>query len=505
MPPLPVVRPRVRVRAGSSSVPATLPAEGEPRPGPWHLHISGGWLPANVGDTWNWWQRGYDVLPPFTRSAIVEACVSAYAQTIAMCPGSHWIANGKGGRERVTTSALSRVLRRPNSYQSMSDFLLNAVRDLYLTGNAFALALRNDRYEVSQLHLMQSRQCSGRVSVEGEVFYNLAGNEIIEKLLQGESLIVPQRDVLHIRLHTPRHPLKGESPLMAVALDLAAGDAMLAQQIAFYSNMARPSMILTTDLVLDKDQTQALRERWNEQSRGLNAGGTPILTAGLKPHTLSATADDSQLADILKMTEQHIALAFRVPLQILGLGGSPFGSTELLMQNWIATGLGFALNHVEEAFGKLFQLKGLPDEYLELDTGVLLRSAFKERVEAFARGVQTGIFAPNDARNEFEYNSVEYGDEPRVQQQVVPLSAAGAIPKNPGPPGAPGAPPTPFGQPQPGQQPGQQPPPFGQQQQQPQQLPPSFKDQRDAERTRTRAVRELFAIAERFDRQRAAS
>src|SRR4051812_30827153 len=88
--------------------------EGQYRPGPWYLPVTGGWLPAGVGDYINWWQLGYDPVGGSGRSAIVEACVSAYAQTTAMCPGDHWRMNDKGGRSRVTNSALSRVLRRPN-------------------------------------------------------------------------------------------------------------------------------------------------------------------------------------------------------------------------------------------------------------------------------------------------------------------------------------------------------------------------------------------------------
>ena len=41
---------------------------------------------------------------------------------------------------------------------------------------------------------------------------------------------------------------------------------------------------------------------------------------------------------MMKLTDQHVALAFRVPLQILGIGGTPYASTELLMQCWIASG-----------------------------------------------------------------------------------------------------------------------------------------------------------------------
>ena len=114
------------------------------------------------------------------------------------------------------------------------------------------------------------------------------------------------------------------------------------------------------------------------------------------------------------------------------------------MQSWIASGLGFALNHLEEAIGQLFELKGQPDEYVEFDTAALLRSAMKDRMEALTKAVQGGIYAPNEARAQEGLDEVEFGDEPRVQQQVVPLSAAGKIPGPPAPSAAPPAPTIPL-------------------------------------------------------------
>jgi HK97 family phage portal protein len=381
--------------------------------------LSDGWLPP--GSAWNWWQTGGKLQPYSSASAMVEACVGAYSQTVAMCPGDHWRITPNGGRERVSNSALSRILRKPNEYQSISDFLLNLTRSLYDDGNAYALALRNDRYEIAELHLMRPRSCFARVAEGGEVFYALGGNEIIDRRIGGLAA-VPARDVLHVRLHTPRDPLRGESPIVAAALNVAAGNAALQQQLAFFLNQARPSMMLSTDQVLTLDQVRALRAAWDEQTKGVNAGGTPILSAGLKPHTASTTADDAQLVETLKMSDQNVALAFRVPLQVLGLGGTTYASTELMMQSWIASGLGFALNHIEEAFGRLFQLRGVPDEYVEFDTNALLRSSFKERVDALSSGTHR-VYTINEARAIEGLPAVEGGDEVRVQQQDVPLTA----------------------------------------------------------------------------------
>jgi HK97 family phage portal protein len=431
-------------------------AEGEYRGGPYYLPFTGGWLSADVGQYWNWWQLGYDPVGSANQHAMVEACVSAYAQTVAMCAGDHWILTGKGGRERVETSALSRILRHPNSYQSMADFMLNLTRGLYLDGNAYALAIRNDRFEISELHLMDPYRSYPRVAPTGDIFYELSGNEIIDNLFDFQHLLVPQRDVLHVRLHNGRKkpfPIRGESPLAAALSDIAMGDAILQQQIKYYINQARPSAVLTTDLNLDKETVQALRDRWNEQVKSIDcgAGGTPILTNGLKVQTWAGSGGgkDAQIADMMKLSNDRIAMAFRVPQQILGISGGSATNTEALMQLWIATGLGFALNQIEEAFGVTFNLWGQPDEYVEFSTDALLRSAFKDRIEGLSKGVLGGIFSSNEARNKEGYDAVPFGDEPRVQQQVVPLSAAagipapgkipGKIPPAPGPEAAPPA------------------------------------------------------------------
>jgi HK97 family phage portal protein len=435
----------IAARIGQTFSAVVKAVEGAWRPGPYYLPVTHGWLPD--GSALNWWQQGHMPLLAGARLAIVEACISAYSQTVAMCPGDHWRSNDKGGRDRVTTTSLSRILRQPNDYQSISDFLLNAVRQLYYEGNAYALCLRNARYEITELHLMDNRYCRALIDGSGEVHYALGGNWIVQNRY-GPLSTVPARDVLHIKLHCDqlRNPLRGESPLVSAYLDTLTGQSIRAQQFTFYQNQAKPSFVLSTDLSLEKDQTSALRDRWNEQTTGENVGGTPILSSGLKPLQIpTMNFRDAQLAEVLKLSDQDIAMAFRVPPQVVGLPAphATHGGTEAMMQAWVASGLGFCLNHVEEAFGLTFGLSGWPDDYVEFDTKALLRSAFKDRIEGLARAVQGGIYSPNEARNAEDLDSVKFGDEPRVQQQVVPLSAAGEIPAAPAPhaPPAPTAPP----------------------------------------------------------------
>jgi len=399
-------------------------AEGEYRPGPYL--IDGGWLSASAGKLMNWWQAGYSPEAGGTGGAMVEACVGAYAQTVAMCPGSHKRATGDGGSEVITTSDLAHILKRPNDYESMSDFLLNLTDRTYRAGEGYGLAIRQgDR--IVEIHRM--RNGYPVVGEDGSIFYLLSGNEVVERRFD-LSHPIPARDVLHVRLRTPMHPLRGVSPILAVALDLQLSGAALSQQIAFYLNEARPSFMLATDQALNAEQTRDLRARWDEQTKGEKAGGTPILTWGVKPIPVGSAAKDSMLAEMLKLSDQNVALAFRMPLQILGIGGTPFASTESLMSAWKSTGLGFALNHIEEAFGLLFGLKGLPDEYLEFDTDALLRSSFKEMVDALTAGTDK-VFTRNEARRRVGLGRKDGGDDLFTQMQDIPI---GKKPVEPTPP-----------------------------------------------------------------------
>jgi hypothetical protein len=106
------------------------------------------------------------------------------------------------------------------------------------------------------------------------------------------------------------------------------------------------------------------------------------------------------------------------------------------MNYWLSNGLGYLLDHIEVAIDQFFMLPG--DQYVEYDTDALLRTDFRTRIEALARGVQTAIFSPNEARRREGLPSVENGDEPRVQQQQVGLSWGGFEfqPPKPTPPSA---------------------------------------------------------------------
>jgi HK97 family phage portal protein len=425
--------------------------EGGRLPGPLApvTYAEQGWIPTSW--PWNYWQLGYNAIsaPP---CSIVDACVSAYVRAVAQLPGYHRIEASDGEVENVTTSALSRILRYPNTYQTDSDFLTNGIRSLLYDGNWYSLALRNARQEVAELHWLNPRSVNVHdVHVEGqevdEIFYSIStdgGNALLNARdlveAQGNMLVIPARDILHVKLGMNRsrgNPLIGESPLAALVFDLANRGAMSASMAQFFNNSSRPSgVLLMDDKTITRDQAEELRKRWEEQTTGSRAGGTPILTHGIKWQQTGISNLDSQAIDALKLSDKQVCAAFGVPGVLVGIDdGKTFATTEALMLYWKANGLGYYLNHIERQIDQFFGLPGPSGgEWTEYDVEALLRTELVTRIDAYVRGVQGGIFSPNEARAKEGYGAVDAGDEPRVQQQVVPLSFALEPPAPPMPP-----------------------------------------------------------------------
>lgn len=416
--------------------------EGNWHQGPYHIiGPNGGALPYTTVP-WNFWQC--DIDPSCDPGcSVVEACVWAYIRAIAQLPGYHKRELDNGGIETVTTSALSRLLRYPNSYQTSSDFLTHVVRSLLYTGNSYSLAVRNQRNEVVELHWLPPTQSFvTEVMIEGqemrEVFYSIGENPLLNyrEITSFRGFFIPARDVLHIKLATPRHPLIGQTWLSSLAIDLDNRTMTSGSINRFLKNASRPSGVLKTQMQLTAAQVTDLRARWNEQASGMNQGGVPILTHGLEWQPLGISSKDNEIVATQQLTDKTIVGVFGVPGVLVGVqDGAPFASTEALMNWWLANGLGDVLNRIETAIDALV---GMPaNEWTEYDTDALLRTNTAERIDALVKGVQGGIYAPNEARAKEGYRAVEAGDEPRVQQQVVPLSFAATPPPAPQSPAAP--------------------------------------------------------------------
>ena len=395
------------------------------------------WVQTDQGQmntTWDpgWWQQD---LQPRTGGAneAVEACISTLAQTVSMCPLHHLSEMSDGEIERQKGSKAERVLMTPNAYSTRSQLFNTLIRSMYYKGDGYAIATRDGNGSIDKLYAVDPRSVNPVLDPDsGEVYYWSSPN--FGKSYNPETdTVYMARDVLHLRINVdPIKPLQGATPLTVAANAMAANSAITAHQATFFNNMSRPSGILSTPEKLNLEQMKQLRQALEEKSRGANSGGVPILGNDLKWQAMSLTSQDAQMIEAFQMTTESITRVFRVPLPLVNaLQNSTFNNAEAMMSWFLASGLGFLLEHIELELNKLFSLPF--DQRMNFDTKALLRSDWKSQIETLGEGVLKGIYSPNEARGHLGLKPVEDGDEPRVQQQVVPLSAWDMEPPAPEP------------------------------------------------------------------------
>jgi HK97 family phage portal protein len=364
------------------------------------------------------YQRGLTMGGNNRNVPAVYASVMANARAVSQCyPYHKQVVDGK--HTVITTSPASRLLRYPNEYETFSQFIYNVVAQMMFEGECMVLIVRDNSFKPVSLHICPKGTASPQINPEsGEIFYSIGSNPMRPEAMD---YVVPARDMIHFKQHTPRHPLIGESPIKAAALAVGINVALSETQAAFFNNMNRPSGLLSTDTVLTKDQMMQLRAAFDEQSKDWAKGKMPILGGGLKFEQLSVNSVDAQLIEAQRMSIEEVARVFGVPLPIIGdLTNATLSNVEQLISMWLSISLGSLLENLERSLDKAFDLPA--SQYIELDVAALLRTDFMARVEGLTKGVQGGLFTPNEAREKEGLSPVDSGDIPYLQAQMTPIN-----------------------------------------------------------------------------------
>lgn len=131
----------------------------------------------------------------------------------------------------------------------------------------------------------------------------------------GEQVPLEVDDVICAIDPSPTDPLRGSSPIGALASDLGQASAQAAWQQAMYRNAAQPGGIIKVGKKLGDAEFDELVERWNMQHKGVqNAGRVAVLegeNADFIP--LSYTQKDMQFVESRGLTRQAIFDAYGFP------------------------------------------------------------------------------------------------------------------------------------------------------------------------------------------------
>lgn len=319
----------------------------------------------------------------------------------------------------ATHPYVTNLLRKPNHFQTWGQFVESWVLSKLGFGNVYVVKRRNGRGDVTAMYVLDPCRVKPLVAPDGSIYYELGVDNISGTEQQ---IVAPSFDIIHDRAATLFHPLVGVPPIFASGLAATHGLAIQTSQTALFKNASQPGGLLIAPGRLESDNAKELKEYWQSNFTGTNAGNIAILGDGLRYEKMSLTAEEAELIDQLKMSAQIICSTFHVPPFMVGMGEVPaLGSIEAINLLYYSQ----CLQAIIEAIEACLDIGlGLPaDMGVEIEVDGLLRMDMAARVKALSEAVGGTIMTPNEARRGLNLPPVDGGDAVYAQQQDFSISA----------------------------------------------------------------------------------
>jgi HK97 family phage portal protein len=316
------------------------------------------------------------------------------------------------------------VLIKPNRYQNRIQFFDEWVGSKLISGNTYVLKERDSRGIVVALYVLNPFRVKPMVAPDGSVWYELQQDELTQ--VKEDQVRLPASEIIHDRYKPLYHPLCGISPIMACALSGMLGISIAANSQRFFQNSSRPGGVLSAPGLIDDATALRLKQHFENNYTGENAGKIAVLGDGLKFETLRENAVDAQLIDQLKISAENVCTAFGVPPYMIGVGAPPsYNNIEALNQQYYQQCLQVLIESIELLLDEGLSLTTVaPRIYgTEFDLSDLLRMDTATKSKTWGDLVKQGIAAPNEARAAFDMAPVEGGDSVYMQQQNYSLEA----------------------------------------------------------------------------------
>lgn len=320
------------------------------------------------------------------KNTTVIRCVSLISFSIGMLPLHLKRKDGKGN---ATDHPLFRLLhRRPNPWQTSFEFRSLMEQRALQHGGAFARKIYSGN-KLLYLIPMDPARTTPRQRNDWSLEYRFDRG-------QGEPLILPQREVFHLRYGLSEDGINGISLVKQAAE--AIGLALQAEKAA--ARLFRNGLIVGGALThkgnLSQEAYDRLKESMNEDSGADGAHKWKILEEGMELKPSSQSNKDSQAIENRKHQVEEVARPFGVPRPLLAMDDTSWGSgIDVLGQLFVRYSLNPWFEAWQQAIERDLLTEAEADEFeAKFNPGALLRGSMKDQAEFFAKALGSGGHQP---------------------------------------------------------------------------------------------------------------
>lgn len=360
----------------------------------------------------------------------VYSCVRILAEAVAGLPLHLYRYKEDGGKERAIDNNLYHLLHdEPNKEMSSFIFRETLMTHLLLWGNAYAQIIRNGKGEVVALYPLMPNKMQVDRDENGELYYIYTRSSDEAKTIEGVTVYLTPRDVLHIP-GLGFDGLVGYSPIAMAKNAIGLAIATEEYGAKFFANGAAPSGVLEHPGTI-KDPSR-LRENWNSTFGGsANSGKVAVLEEGMKYTPISISPEQAQFLETRKFQIDEIARIFRVPPHMVGdLEKSSFSNIEQQSLEFVKYTLDPWVIRWEQSLSRALLNEDEKRKYFfKFNLEGLLRGDYESRMSGYAVARQNGWMSANDIReleNMDKIPAEDGGDLYLINGNMLPLNKAGA-------------------------------------------------------------------------------
>lgn len=300
--------------------------------------------------------------------------------------------------------------RRPNKWQTPSQFKRMMEGHLLLRGNAYAAITRGAGGKILALTPLHPDRVIKRQLPDQSI-------EFVWTTQDGRQVPLAQDEVLHL-VGLSLDGVNGVSVLTYARDAIGLSLSMEHHGASVFKNGANVSGALELPAgktLGSKEKADDLRNQFDDfRAGGAREGKVIVLEDGLKFQRMALTSEDAQWLAGREFSRTDVCMFFGVPPHLVGItaGNTQLGSSiESQTQSFVTFNLEDSFVTWEEAVGlQLLDWVTNPDLYARFNRNAMVRGDIKTRWEAYVKGLQWGVMSPNDVLAKEDENPRPGGD-----------------------------------------------------------------------------------------------
>lgn len=368
------------------------------------------------------------------KSPTVHAIVTAVSRRLSVSPLNVYLKSRKGNRdvkELQPNHPVAKLLQYPNSWQTRTEYWLDAVSTLIRHGRFFAYKSQGTTGPIRELIPIPPNNVTIEQERDYRVFYRVSQD-------------TGQKDVPQSKMHYVRGPardfLRGDSPVNDVRLSIALEVAAEEFGATFFENGALPLMILqyaaTGHKFKTADDERQFIEQFQEAFSGKKRFRAMLLPKGVeKGADIHIENNKAQFLETRKYQRTVIAGAFGVPPHLVGdLERATFNNVEQQDQDFTTN----VVQPIAQAFESAIERDLLTeDDYrngmiVRFNLDSTLRADFKSRQEGSRIQREGGMLSANEWREREGLNPIPKDKGGDDYIRPANMTVAGEEQKQPG-------------------------------------------------------------------------